>query len=454
VAGGESLTLSLSFYVLDDDKLEAFERDRGPGHPAAAAAANDLGALLLIMGDAEGAVELLRRSLSAREAALGRDHRETLEAASNLAVALMASGDYAGSWEHSAAVLDSRSRTLGESHGLTIAAMISLGAACAALSDNEGARAAYKRALDASAGSLGPWHPDVRKASYGFASQLSFLGRHGEAVEFLERELAAASGEGRGPSHPYAVTALCHLGTALGRADRHAEARDCFRAALPDVKRIDGDAVSDAYIVAVNLARALAKTGELLEARSILESALQGYKAALGDDCPEARVVESLLASIAATLASPGTGSPSPPERERADPGLARAADLARAREFLKAQEEAFGEGSENAIEAALHLGLALKEAGGAREAEEVLCRALDAARKSLPGGHPAILALSVVTKGIERLDLEELESIRLQFEGVLAETDSHQGGGRPLTEECRIALDRVLKLIALKGGN
>ena len=99
----------------------------GPDHPDTLAAVNDLGDLLGIKGDLEGAAALIRRALAGREKLLGPDHPDTLRSVANLGNQLRDKGDLEGAEALFRRALAGRETVLGAEHRDTLGSLRRLG---------------------------------------------------------------------------------------------------------------------------------------------------------------------------------------------------------------------------------------------------------------------------------------------------------------------------------------
>ena len=93
----------------------------GTGHTDTAASYNNIGSVLKAKGDLDSAVEYMRKALAIQEAALGEQHPSTATSYNNIGSVLEVKGDLDGALGYYRKGLVIREATLGEQHPLTAA---------------------------------------------------------------------------------------------------------------------------------------------------------------------------------------------------------------------------------------------------------------------------------------------------------------------------------------------
>ncbi len=175
-------------HVLEQAVMED-ERSSGPNHHNVAVDLNDLGLVLLDLGDPKAAKEHFERALSINKSTYGPSHSEIAINLNNLGLVLS---------------------TLG---------------------DHEGAKAYYEQALDMDRDLYGPEHPAVaiRLCNLGFV--LYRCGEFRRAYEYFERALAIDE-TAFGPNDPKIVSHLGGIGLVLRRLGDLQGAKEHFKREL------------------------------------------------------------------------------------------------------------------------------------------------------------------------------------------------------------------------------
>jgi tetratricopeptide (TPR) repeat protein len=141
--------------------LRVDEAAFGPDHPNVAIRINNLGELLRVLGDLDGAKIHFERALRINEAAYGPDHPQVAGPVNNLGLMLQAQGDLDGAKIHFERVLRIDEAAYGPDHPEVARDVNNLGYVLRALGDLDGAHANYQRALRIDEAAFGPDHPNV-----------------------------------------------------------------------------------------------------------------------------------------------------------------------------------------------------------------------------------------------------------------------------------------------------
>ena len=157
--------------------VELRTRAVGPDHPAVAADAAALAAILDQLGRVEEAEAMLCRALDVFTRLLGPDHHEVAVNANNLAALRFRRGDHGEAealWEHALAI---KRKRLGPTHPELAPTLVNLGVLAATRGQVERARSLFTEALRILGPDVGADHPARRAASAGLArieEQLAF----------------------------------------------------------------------------------------------------------------------------------------------------------------------------------------------------------------------------------------------------------------------------------------
>lgn len=141
--------------------LEIRERTVGPDHPAVAADAAALGAILNGLGKRDEAEALLRRALAVFERTYGAQHHEIAVTMNHLAAVCEAKGDTAEAEQLYRRALAIKDKRLGGEHPEIAASLNNLAMLCRAQGRDAEADQCYRRALVILERALGPSHPST-----------------------------------------------------------------------------------------------------------------------------------------------------------------------------------------------------------------------------------------------------------------------------------------------------
>ncbi len=171
---------------------EAYELHRkhhGELHPQTAAAANNLGAVAIGVGDYATGIELVKRGLEMKRRTLGADNPELATSVNNLAEALRLGERFDEAEPHYHQAMALWRRGFGDEHPNVAEALDGLGALENDRGRPEAALAQHRRAHAIRERKHGPMHPRLAYSLTGEGKALVALGRPAEALPLLERAL-------------------------------------------------------------------------------------------------------------------------------------------------------------------------------------------------------------------------------------------------------------------------
>jgi tetratricopeptide (TPR) repeat protein len=227
----------------------------GPNHPGVAIFVNNMGRVLLDLGDLAGAKVCYERALSINESAYGPNHAQVAIVVNNLGTVLRAQGDLSVAKAHLERALAIWKKVLGPNHPNVATAVNNLGSVLQDLGDLKGAKAQFERALAIDEEAYGPNHPDVAIDVNNLGGVLWAQGDLVGAKAHFEWALAIDEAT-YGPDH-----------TEVARDEN-------------------------------NLGSMLRALGDQEGAKSHLERALRIYRQFLGEDHPRTQNVKNNLASL------------------------------------------------------------------------------------------------------------------------------------------------------------
>jgi tetratricopeptide (TPR) repeat protein len=150
--------------------LRIGEAAYGPDHPKVAIRVNNLGGVLLDLGDLAGAKTHYERAMAIDEAAYGPDHPEVATDVNNLGRVLQDLGDLAGARTCFERALRIGEATFGPDHPTMAIRVSNLGGVLLDLGDLAEARAHYERALAILRQFLGEDHPRTKSVRDNMAA--------------------------------------------------------------------------------------------------------------------------------------------------------------------------------------------------------------------------------------------------------------------------------------------
>jgi tetratricopeptide (TPR) repeat protein len=299
-----------------EQALRMAEALHGPAHAHVAMVLNDLGLVLMNVGDAAGAQRYARRALEIDEANLGRDSPIVATDLVNLAAILKKGNAF-----DEARRLTERALRIDRALGPEYLAAVSrdennLGTILRELADMEGARRCFERAIaiDEERGAA-----DLPRHLNNLGLLLREMGALSDAEKLAARALAI--GEDRyGKDDPEIATFCSNLATVLQeiglRAPRPEERHNLLHEAKKHLERALAIGVNtygrDDYVVAIrrnNLGLLLKDLGDTAGAHAELDKAVAIARKVLGADHPRVRKLENNRAIAL------GHRKPTPPPR-------------------------------------------------------------------------------------------------------------------------------------------
>ncbi len=172
--------------------LELQARKLEPGDPKLANSWSNLGRTLFRLRDFEGAVDYNRRAYTLRLEVLGPEHEDTLGALQGVGVSEIALGQGGAGLAKLERVVEGLERELGPDHPTFAAAQADLGGALVELERPREGEVALRAALAIRERVLPPDHPDIALNLLGLARAAQARGKHGVALEVLDRFEAMA----------------------------------------------------------------------------------------------------------------------------------------------------------------------------------------------------------------------------------------------------------------------
>lgn len=307
--------------------LRIAEGAHGPHHLIVAPAVNNLGSVLLALGDFEGAQKCLKRTVAIVKGAFGSNHPEVAIALSNLGNVLLERGDPSSAREYIEQALRIDEAALGPFHPNVAIRLNNLGGVLNALGKLDEARQCFERARRVFEAAKGSDHPDIAiclnnigevllsqgdlaTAQLSFAQALEIfeaslgvndpkvaicvdnlgkvlrgLGDLVGARQYSERALHIAE-LAFSPEHPHLATYLNNLGLVLFDLGDLDAARGCFERALEKYEALFGSNHPSVATAVMNLGNVLKAVGDLPGARNCFERALRIDEAAFSGDHP------------------------------------------------------------------------------------------------------------------------------------------------------------------------
>ena len=267
----------------------------GRSDPRTAAAADELGALLLAMGRYEEAEALHRQALEGRR----RFRADPLAEARSLAAlgsVLGRRAEFEEAERAQRAALALRLRHLGEGHADVAESLDALATLLRARGERVEAEGVQRRALAIREAVQGPDHLATATSTNNLALLLSDRGELGEA-EALYRRVLDFDLRRLGEEHPYTAIVLNNLAGVLARRGEGEEAERLFRRALAIDRRLHGDMHPQVATVLNNLGHVVRDRGDAREAEALYREALEIFRAVNGERHPSVGTAHAVLAT-------------------------------------------------------------------------------------------------------------------------------------------------------------
>ena len=218
-------------------ELNRREKEFGPNHSNTLLIVGNLGELLMVSGDLEGAEKLYLRQLEENEKQLGPNHQDTLCSVDNLGILFSYKGDLEGSEGYFQRAFKTSEKTFGPDHPQTVGKAHNLGVLLLDKGDLKGAEKLLLHALRGEEKQLGPDHP----TTLGTVSNLANLEVDKGDLDSSEKlYIRALKGRERalGIEHPDTLMSVYNLaGNFLDRA-RQAEKKELEIMSLNEAEKL------------------------------------------------------------------------------------------------------------------------------------------------------------------------------------------------------------------------
>ena len=396
-------------------------------HPETAAALNNLGVILLLLGDYAGARSCFEEALAIRKEVLGPKHPLTAASLANLGRPLQLMGRYAEARPYFEEALAIRKEVLGPQHPATAGSLKTMGLFFRSMGRLAESRPYHEEALAICRNVFGPEHPTTAGSLDQIGGLLQMMGQYAEARSYFEEALAIRK-KVLGPQHPLTATSLNNLGTLFQAMGRHAEARRYHEEAVTICQKSLGPQHSRTGTSLTSLARLLQAMGQYAEARSYYEEALEISKKVHGPEHPS---TASALSNLGVVLRLMGRHAEARPYLEEA----------------LTLRTNMLGPEHPDTANALNNLGALLEAMGRYAEARPYLEEALAIRKKLLGPEHPDTAAS---LKNLGRLlgATGQCAEARACFEEALAIRTKMLGRDHPLTAASLHHLGMVLQAL------
>jgi len=296
---------------------DAGQRTLGPDDSDALGYEAYLANLYRAQGRFKEAEPIYERNLAAKRRVLGPEDESTLSTASSLGNLFQETGRYEKAEPLHREVLETSRRLHGEKDLATVAAMNNLGNDLALMGRFEEAEPIMRRTLELKLEIYGPDHPSTLNSVNNLGELDDQLGNDAEAESYHRRAFAART-RVLGPGHARTLQSQRCLAACLEAQGRHAEAERLAAAGVAEAVKVLGERDLDTLALQDTRALSLVGLGRAAEA-------------------------ETQLRLVIAAL------------------------------DERKAKGEDVGEGDSYAVDARVHLGMALARLGRLSEAEALL---------------------------------------------------------------------------------
>jgi eukaryotic-like serine/threonine-protein kinase len=244
-----------------------------------------IGEALRGVGEAERAIEHLKRALALRRAQLGTDHPDTLTCMDSLAVTYQAAGKSSQALPLFEETLKLRKVRLGSEHPQTLTSRNNLAAAYLEANKRDEALLLFEETLRVSKAKLGPEHPDTLTCMDSVARGYQNAGELEKALPLFEETLRLRRAR-LGPDHPDTLASMDNLALAYRDAGKLEEAVRLSGEALKQRRAKLGVDHPETLTSMHNLAWAYLQVGKLEQALLLSEETLKLKKAKLGPEHP------------------------------------------------------------------------------------------------------------------------------------------------------------------------
>jgi tetratricopeptide (TPR) repeat protein len=389
----------------------AAERRVAPRSAELATTLNNLGLVLIDLGETAHACEVLEEAVAIDEALYGKDHPSVGRDLANLCVALLHERrlDEAEAAGRRAQRIDVAA--YGEKHPFVATTLSNLAELARNRGDTGEAELLHRQALTLHRAVLDEDHPAVSRDLALLGTLLLDTGRPTEALNLAADALRAAEAR-LGAKHLHVILLRSRLAQVQQALGYYADAEANHVRAVQDAIAVDGED-------SVHVGRALAAYGELLRVRGQLKAAedvqqqaLVRFEHHLGPDDPAVAVALNNLGLIYQ-------------ETGRLD-RAARAARL-----VLEIDEKTYGPDHAEIGTDTLNLGLLLQAQGAGDQAEAAFLRARELLERHLGSRHPRF-ALALHHHGLLLLASGRTAEAERLFRRALAIDEGAYGSTHP----------------------
>jgi tetratricopeptide (TPR) repeat protein len=362
--------------------FELCEAKYGPDDPRVALMLDELGTVLVKLGDLSEGLAVHERALRIKEREFGSEDPRIAATLNNLGCALVEQGSAARACELHERALRIEEQAFGSEDPRVAHTLNNLGYALVEVGDPTMARGLHERALCIEERAFGTEDPRVAHTLNDLGIAWRHTGDPAKARDLHERALRISE-RAFGASHARVATALTNLGNAVREQGHFAEARDIHERALRIETREFG---SDHLRVASalnNLANTEGDLGQLKAALELYERALHIKERKFG---PNSVRLVSTLRNLGDLSRELGQAEKARKMHERA----------------LHIDESAFGPNNPRLVMTLNNLGNAWASLGQSARASESYERALKILHSAFPPGHPST---NIITENLRRLD-------------------------------------------------
>jgi len=366
--------------------LNLYEALYGPDHPYVAVVLNNMGRLLEAQGDNEGARTHYLRAQEILESAYGPDGAAMAVTEANLGLLARAEGDYAEAeahLQHAATELQNIKTALGTNHPHIATVETQLGRIALDRGDAARAEQFLQQAHAKYTARLGAEHPDAAIAMYNEALVKLSTGQAAEAERLLRRAIELLE-QRLGPNHPDVAAALNALGKARFLQGDYNEAMSFCRRAAAIYEKQFGSSHLNVASSLNNLAAIYHRMGDLDAAEAFYKRSLAIYEATLQPNHPDVAGACNNLGLLLMAVA-----------RQSSDP-LEREYRLIQARTLLERalaiHQVAYGPNHTYTAATLRNLAEVLEEMGDEQGAKVYYKQALDVLSKRLGPEPPRVI--------------------------------------------------------------
>jgi tetratricopeptide (TPR) repeat protein len=300
---GEVLALKAELDGAEAAYTEALEKRRaihGEHHPLIADALTGLAYVKSLKGEFEESESLLRQALEMRRETLGDDNEAVAENLEELGLALFDQGEYVSAEELLIQALEMRRRLLGSDPHPDVAENINNLALVAYSQDRlNDAQALFREALDMKREMLDESHPEIAIGMNNLAFLLHDNGNL-EGAEQMYIDVVEIQRRVLGEGHPEVAQTMINLGSVLNDQKRREEAIALAREALEIRQTAYKSEHPEVAKGLMTLAQWLEQNGETEEAESLMRDALEMRMRLLDENHPDVFMMRVILGNLLA----------------------------------------------------------------------------------------------------------------------------------------------------------